>query len=493
MEESDIQDNKKKILPAGFIKTDRKFDQKCQGRFILQTDPDGYLKKRLIELIHSAKSSILLSSFLINDMDVAQALRAKASREEIEVFVITAGTRIRSDQFEQEDVKSQNMIDELKKLLSAIGRDCLIRTASDFHLKGIVVDHLLDGRKGLLLTCNINKEPLVGSAELAVVLNKNQSKALGRIFSYLFWERSEKEYRRGAEFPIKSEGRFTFPENLSGLLSPLSSGEENLESNILDLVGKAHKSISICSFNWGHSKLEEILLKKLDSGCKVKLFGRSNRDKQILSLQNLLDSGAELYEIPKLHAKVVLADKDGIITTANLDKSSLKDSVEIGVTLNYEQVGELETILDHWKNSSPSYFQKSALLGDVLGTYDILDQDKRKSIEIIQHDKKELPSIEAECASLLANASRPKIPEFVVNESEILSHKTEFWWKVIPPSLFKKAKRIIPKKDEVQHPLPVYRVNNKFHIGIERKNELDTALKLKKKINATKIVWIGKR
>ena len=487
------RDDSQQILPKGFIKTGIDLSREYQGTFVKQTNADGVLKTHIIDLISSSTKTVVLSSFLINDEDIAQALKKKSIDDGIGVYILTAGTVIREDQLDSEDIRSKEMFEQMRNLLRIVEPHCLIRTASYFHPKAIVVDHNYKASNGLLLTCNLNKEPLYKSAELAVALNPAQANALGRFLSYLFWEKSENEFRAGSEYKIDPIGRFTVPENLGGLITPLSIGNENMEETLLNTITAAKGSIKLCSYNWGHPKIESILLEKLKIGCEVKLFVREKRDKQLESLSKLLDAGAKLFEVPLLHAKAVLADQKGIVMTSNLDEASLKTSVEIGLVLNAQQVLELESILEKWETTCPSYYMDSMQIGDYLGEYEILNSGGRKPLMVVERLYEELPSIVADCASNLDVENKPDLPAFTFNGKSRIGKETVFKRRIEAPSLSKKAKPLKPQEGEAPYPLPTFKVKDKIHVGITDQRQLDAAIKFKSEIGATKIVWVGNK
>lgn len=91
---------------------------------------------------------------------------------------------------------------------------------------------------------------------------------------------------------------------------------------------------------WGHAKTElELALRK---GIRVVVILRSNtRDKQERSEEDikwLIEKGVEVRLLENLHAKVYLNERDVVLGSANLTQASMKNSHEIVLLLQNDEV-----------------------------------------------------------------------------------------------------------------------------------------------------------
>jgi hypothetical protein len=136
--------------------------------------------------------------------------------------------------------------------------------------------------------------------------------------------------------------------------------------DIEKLISEAKKSITIVSPWLKRSAVEMVLNNQKINDMKIRIltvgevtdFLSGSSDFEII--QALYKIGAEIKLISNLHAKIYIADGiKAIITSANFTYQGLNRNVEVGAFIDdYEQVSQLEKIVDCWFNHGKQIDEK---------------------------------------------------------------------------------------------------------------------------------------
>lgn len=139
-------------------------------------------------------------------------------------------------------------------------------------------------------------------------------------------------------------------------------------TKITDIIRYAKKIIVIVSpyFNIGNNLMED-LISKVKEGTEVIIIHNSTENiksefqKQYLRLRQ---SGVKFYNHPKLHAKIYLNDRDIIITSLNLLTTSIENSLESGVHINYGS--KYKEVLDYIDFIKKSDLTKETVIENII-------------------------------------------------------------------------------------------------------------------------------
>ena len=203
-DEQIAKDNFDKVKPA------KRFERPELKR-VLVTSPDvelSNLKKRLLEKITTAKSSIQISTFGFDvNHELSQAILDKLTKG----LKITIFCRPR-----------KKAIENNLSVLAENGAKLFCHPL--IHAKSI----LIDNQVGYIFTANFEKHGMDDGFEVGVSLNENQIGELAQIYSK--WSGSF-PYRYYSKFPLKDIGTLYKELNVEGRLSPITPPEIEEKEN----------------------------------------------------------------------------------------------------------------------------------------------------------------------------------------------------------------------------------------------------------------------
>lgn len=311
-------------------------------------------KAAFIEFLSSAvnqsKEMICLSSYMIQQSPLTDALLAAASRG-IRVYILTSGEEeLERVDTEMDDVEKAK-IEEYKHLLNRMAGQVLIRTAPHFHAKFLLVDPKAENGRGVMMTCNATVDAMTGrNLEVAVSLTKTENASFFSQFIRAFWIEAKHELLRAGELndvlqPPKSISfkQVTHPATLSGCTT--------LRERVKELIDSAEKTIIVSGWSFGtnHSILEA-LTKAAERGVAVKVFARvafGNTE----ALAALVAKGANVQGHDRYHAKMVIADSSkALLMTSNFTERGLDTGFETGIELEGDEISALITIASQWES-----------------------------------------------------------------------------------------------------------------------------------------------
>ncbi len=405
-----------------------------------QKDTDNTLQQQVITLIESAHSRVFLMSFLLADEKVIETLLAASNRGvRIYGMIASAQTLERNEEseFDKKVLSSHTVM--LNKLAGKI----LLRDASHYHGKIVLVDDEDGEMHGVLLTANLTKEALLRNEELLVRLEDEQARSAFEFLRYAFFEKAENELSMDGNKLVATDSRSKKP----GLDLPAAfgnflhtDGENSLRDAVLGIISSAAHTLEISTFGIEEdNEVYTALLDAIDRNVRTSIHLRY-RSKHLPIVRKLIEAGADVMLYEHLHAKVVLADREqdgeGLIMSANIEQQSFEQSLESGILLTPEAAGECGKWLDYWK----AYQLIGAYIGDLdLKEHDSghnyvqWDMDTRatdlKDYQILEEKRIDSGNIIAESAHSLI-----KEPKGLEQEAgKILAKSVTYTWTVVAP------------------------------------------------------------
>jgi len=441
------------------------------------------LQERVVELIETAKETIVLSTFLLADECVESAVYEAAKRN-IRIYILLAcetrlGAEVPDDEF------GKMCLTQHKAMLGKLSGIVHFASAPHFHAKAVIVDslHNIEEAKGLLLTANLTKEALTRNEELAVSLNTMQIEELTKLFRWAIFESAEHHMTKNCEFAsYKSPVNIQYPEGLTEIL--VTSSEENsIRDHALRLIKKADKELIVSSFGWQEDhKIVEAICHRAKAGVKVVVLSRQ-RPSAMPALLAMERSGATIKCFKWLHAKAVIVDdKRAMVMSANFQTHGMDEGFELGVPLVGEQVSELKRCFETFFATRHKELRTNVKLGMINGDFQAWEGADFKEYSAQESSFIELKQIEARCLSDMN--MQPKLPN--TNWRSNTSHKIEYRWCVRPPTVsgskpehFKQVGNKEKQEQESYKPKVVKQAKRQLAIIVSKESEFELAGKLK--------------
>lgn len=405
------------------------------------------LQDKAVELIETAKDTLVLSTFLLADKRVESAIYAAAKRN-VRVYVLLAcETRLEGE--EPDDEFGKMCLAQHKAMLTKLSGLVHFASAPHFHAKAIIVDslHNTGEAKGLLLTANLTEEALSRNEELAVSLSQTQIAELTKIFRWAIFESAEHHMIKQGEFAsYKSPGNTPYP---TGLIETLVTSSEGtvIREHALKLIQQAKNELIISSFGWQE---DHILVKAICSiamaGVNVTILSRK-RPAAMPALLAMQQAGATVKCFKWLHAKAILVDdKKAMVMSANFQTHGMDEGFELGLPLIGSQITELKHCIEKFLTVEHQELRTSMALGRVLGDFEVWENSMFKSYFAKELSVIELAPIDSRCLSDMT--LKPSLPK--ANWRSNTSHKVEFKWVVTPPVITgSKPESFIPQEDKI--------------------------------------------
>ncbi|QYJ95709.1 phospholipase D-like domain-containing protein [Shewanella spartinae] len=388
------------------------------------------LQELAVELIDSAKESVVLCTFLLADERVEAAVYAAAMRK-VRVYLLLA-CETRLEGAEPDDDFGKKCLTQHKSMLAKLSGHVHFASAPHFHAKAILVDALqgIDHAKGLLLTANLTNEALTRNEELAVSLSKQQISEFIEIFRWAIFESAEHHMINKGEFAsYKSPGNVHFPNQLEEVLFTSSEGA-TIRERALQIIQQAERELIVSSFGWQEEHvLIEAICNKARAGVKVTVLARQ-RPAAMPALLAMSKAGAVVKCFRWLHAKAICADGNrAMIMTANLQLHGMDEGFELGIPLKGSQISELQTCLNSFIAKDHKELHTNMSLGLLSGSFEVWENDQFKEYSAKDSEIIELKPLQAECLSQMN--LKQQVPK--VDWRRNTSSKIEFKWIVKPP------------------------------------------------------------
>ena len=406
-------------------------------RGVWRTGPQLRFRGALVDGLNAAREVALVSSFLLSDTTLAEAMRRAADRG-VRVYALTASKQRLGKVLGEDDDFDRKMAEEHEKLLDGLAGRVLLRSADHLHAKFLVIDPGPTGR-AWLSTANFNKG-LGDNIELGVELDADAASSFATHFQWAFWREADQELRApGRLVAVKpAPGEPRRPDAMGAVHATLKDGTA-LRDAVLATIGSARRELLIASYGLdaGHASVQAILDARRRN-VEVTVLTRPRKVvAQVAAL--LAASGVRVVGHDKLHAKAIVADGQALVMTANLEPHGLDRGFELGVRLPSATARGVEETLREWSRTFPWEYRPAARRGEHLG--DILLADgglKEGGARVVVSVAVALPAVVAADALQLDGATPPA---FVAPKSRAeYPQRVIFSWEIQAPALPKDAR-----------------------------------------------------
>ena len=412
------------------------------GHMVHASGRNRQLAGRIVSLLAGAKEKVVLSSFLLADREIEEAILAAAKRR-VRVYVLLA-SEARLDIEDTDGEFERAMRDQHREMLDRLGGHALFRSAPHFHAKFVLADPGRGDGAGMLLTANLTKEALERNEELAVELTSEEVKEAFAIARWAFWEYAQHELVDPADRfrSVKAIGCVEHPGPSRHVLATTSDSRE-LRDEATRLIETASKEILVASFGWEKDHdIVEFLCIRAREGLPVTALARI-RASQMPALLALAESGARVLGFRWLHAKALIADgARALVMSANLQPDGLDRGFELGVPLDGGRAREVRRRLVEWSKTARWKLLASPSLGDIHGDALVWHRDKLDDLTVEAETRVDLGSVTAESADKLNDTPPPDDPP-LAGELPKPAHEILQEWSVHPPLLAAGAKPVM--------------------------------------------------
>ena len=468
------------------------------------------LANYVIELINNARNTIVLSSFLLADSALEDAIYEATTRGVRVYLMLACETRLEGDI--PDDDFGKECLDQHTKMLKRLGGRVLIRSAPHYHSKVVLVDALqssdLPLAKGVLLTANLTREAFERNEELAVCLSPEEIVETVELIKWAMFEYAEHEMLDNSEFSATSkQDLIAYPNELNRIVCTTDSCH-SLREHVLKLINESSQELIISSFGWqeDHEVIDAICT-RAKQGVSVTILSRV-RPSSMPSLVKMVEAGAKVFGFKWLHAKAIWNEHNhGMIMSANLQEHGLDTGFELGVLLNGDRAKQLKACLVALSANSTSDIRELVLNSKLCshkGEIQYWQGGKLHTASISDSVTIEVPALKAECLTDLD--IEPVLPK--TNWKNTPSCHVEYKWQILPPELPANSKEImweekqeVPDKSEdsasnkanrknkkpkvkvIKHSYDpkVYQVGNRKLIAVTESDNLVGAIQLKAK------------
>jgi cardiolipin synthase A/B len=430
----------KEPLGAGWL---RRHPTKAEAREVIsagvwRTGPQLRFRQELVTALDAATEIVLLSSFLLADERLADAM-LRAAQRGVRVYVLTASEQRIGKVVRDDETFEQRMADQHKKLLERLAGNVRLRSAEHIHAKFLVIDpRSPTGARAWISTANFNKA-LEDSIELGVKLDAAGARALAVCFQWAFWCEAERELRgarRLIEIRPQQPAAPARPAD-DAVFATLRDGT-HLRDRAVALIRGARHEILVASYGIAADHVAvRALIDAAKRGVRVTVLTRPRRA-VAAGVAALASAGIAIFAHDKLHAKAIVADGQALVMSANLEAQGLDRGFEIGAILTPTVARGVEETLRDWANAFPWVYRANATRGDHAGDFCPADAALRDgTMRVTDIHSQRLPSVVAEDALRLGDAPTPALKPSP--ERGEMPRKVSFIWDVLPPSLPKGA------------------------------------------------------
>jgi cardiolipin synthase len=460
---------------------------KTTKRELIPIPSDDTFIKYLSSEVSESKEIVCLSSYMMQQCELTDALLAAASRG-VRVYVLTAG--------EEELAKADTDMDDIEKmrlegyrqLLNSLAGKVLIRTAPHFHAKFLLIDPQSEHRRGVMMTCNATLDAMTGkNLEAAITLTKTEISSYFSQFVRAFWQEAKHELLRAGEL----SGIHQTPKNISfgQVTHPATFANcTSLKECIRQLIDSAEKNIVVTGWSFGaNHPILGSLTKALERGVTVKIFARPTFG-NTEALVTLATKGANVQGHDRYHAKMIIVDsKKSLLMTSNFTERGLDSGFEIAVELAVDETVNLSTIANNWEQVCEWILYSNLQLKNATHLV------RRKAITI-----KKLVTLEVNEAIVKDLGSRSfdsldkplQKPSFEsanpnIQSADKIYRRVTYKWRVSPPILPKRASLDKSTNDSFQ----LYRMpNGECFVTVSRWEDIELARPLAEKWKAKIVI-----
>lgn len=453
-----------------------------------QSGVDGEARAQIINAIQGARELVCLSSFILSDDGIVQAI-VDASRRGIPCYVLTMLEQHLEKDLRNEDEYSQQVVEAHKRTLNTLAGLANVRTAPHLHTKLILVDpKSLTEARGFLSTANLSQKALTQNVELILSLDGERTRQLFEQFKVGFWEEAEHESLEVGDLrPIGPSGRREC--QMKGPSIPMTTrGTRTLRAKLIDLVSSATDELWLSSFGieMKHEATRAII-DKARRGTKVHVF-LPMRQKNMDAAIELSRNGAVVYSASSLiHTKTIVSvsgeNVQGMVYTANIEARGLDSGFESGIVLTAEEALQLRSVLSQWSTKFDYRLNLDVKRGQLNGPCVLWNGKDFEAAEVIKTAPLPAKSVVAETVEGMKATRPPSFPQPGDKNPILLPQSITYTWTVLPPKLPKGA-RESPRKGKY----PIFEHKGSRYLIINNPQDLEDASREAKNINAKVVV-----
>ena len=472
--------------------------QEIAGPAVWRTGRQLRFRDELIAALDAAAEMALLSSFLLADDRLAEAM-VRASQRGVRLYVLTASEQRIGKVVREDEVFEQRMADQHKKLLDSLAGKVLLRSAEHIHAKFLVVDPASPTRaRAWLSTANFNKA-LEDSVELGVMLDVAGARELAACFHWAFWCEAERELRpprRLVEIRPKHPAAPPRPEG-NTVHATLRDGTA-LRDRVVALIHGARREILVASYGLAadHPAVQA-LIEAAKRGVRVTVLTRPRRA-VAAGVAALASAGISVVAHDKLHAKALVVDGQALVMSANLEAQGLDRGFEVGAIVSPGAARGVEETLRSWTSTFPWVYRSDATRADHLGDFCPAEAALRDGVvKITESYAQNVTTVVAPDALRLGDAPTPSLkPSPPKGE---LPQRIKLSWEVVPPTLPKGAIERLQEvggeeagkdgkgkkaKLRVSYHPPVFDHGGKAYVLLRKPEEVDRAQRIAAELGA---------
>jgi cardiolipin synthase len=486
----EVVDQRREKLPPAWLGTNKTVAQRSErGREVHESGRERIAANAVITLLQQAAETVVVSSFLLADKDIEDALLATAKRG-VRVYVLLA-SEARLGKEDSEGEFDKKVLELHKQMLTRLGGHVLFRSAPHFHAKVVVVDPETSPA-GILLTANLTTEALERNEELAIVLTSQEVVEATAYAKWAMWESAEHELvdPKDRFKAVKPLGKVPHP-GLSSALVATTPKTTTVRDEALRLINGARSRIVVSSFGWdAEHEVVRRLAARAREGVDITVLARV-RPSSMPALLALAEAGAKVVGFKWLHAKAIWTDsRQAMVMSANLQADGLDHGFEFGVRLSGSRADEVLARLTRWAEGAEWRLAAAPTLGDASGKVTLWQGGKLVDGEVRPSADVDLGTVTASSAHELM-AQRPAAPN--TGSLPRLAHELRCTWTVAAPLLAAKAKEVRRPIDGEEKPVsytpPVFREpGDRLVVVVRSHDELEPARALMSEVSAAAIV-----
>lgn len=460
-----------------------------RGRAVFESGRSREMANVVIWLLLQAREKVVMSSFLLADKVVEDAIYQAAARG-VRVYVLLA-SEARLGREEGEGEFDKRVIEEHKAMLTRLGGHALFRSAPHFHAKVVVIDPETRPA-GMLLTANLTTEALERNEEFAVMLTAAETVEVTGYLKWAMWESAEHELidPKDRFKAIKPLGKVLHPETGVAVVAT-TTATNTIRAEALRLINGARSRIVVSSFGWDEDhKIVQRLCDRAREGLNVAVLARV-RPSSMQALLALAQAGATVLGFRWLHAKAIWTDSgQALIMSANLQRDGLDRGFELGVRLPDERAREVLERLEGWSRVAAWRLDPKPRLGSLSGAVMLWQKGQLVSEEVKVSIDVDLGAVTATSAAML-ETPRPALPES--SELPRLAHELRCIWQVVAPRLavnsHEKKRPAEWKEKPKSYAIPVFREpSGRLVVAVSSSGELEQARAVMAEVGAATIV-----
>lgn len=335
------------------------------NKYLIAGNAVNDLTKAIKKAIEGARHYIKLSSFLMQDYGIVEAIRKKSEEGRAAIFILSNKKDKESEEYVEaikangNNINRQVGFDNHQKFLKELFYSGIhVRLLDDLHAKFIICDR----NYSILMSANIAPNSLHKNVETGIELGKEDTASLEKVFDVMYNHADIVKFQgslsKDVTIRINNKLRPDILESLGGNLRLTVGSKQNtnlslchintIYNSIIHIINNAKEYLYISTW---HFKIKDGTLSEfmeaLKKACNrhVDIYIYTNTDTPTpsvaLSKTNLRQFrtwGCKTYGDGLNHSKCVLSESEGIIFTANIDcVSGMSSGFEVGCMLTEEQ------------------------------------------------------------------------------------------------------------------------------------------------------------